>query len=103
MTDEMNKNLENKELNLEQLEGVSGGLIVDCGGPYNYRVVDDKTGEILDTDMSYTVDAKITAEALNVSTEIINMDEYKRRFGKDIDLSVEVISKAGYPWVKFHP
>ena len=32
MTDEMKKNLENEELELDALENVSGGLIVDCFG-----------------------------------------------------------------------
>ncbi len=100
MTDEMNKNLKNKELDLEQLEGVSGGLIVDCGKYRNYRIVSDKTGAILDTEWFVSDNAKITAEALKVSTEIISMAEYKRRFGKDIDLSIEIDSKAGDPWLR---
>ncbi len=95
MTDEMKKNLENEELDLEQIEGISGGLIVDPGYFHQYRIVDDKTGEILDSRHLYTVDAKIVAEALNVSDKIISMDEYKKRFGKDLDLSIEIDSKAG--------
>ena len=54
MTDEMNKNLENEELDLEQLVGISGGLIVDCGNFHNYRIVDDKTGEILNSEWFLT-------------------------------------------------
>ena len=92
MTDEINKNLENEELELEQnkeldpekLEGVSGGLIVNGGFWRNARVVDDKTGEILNSDCYYAKDAKKVAERLNVSTEVISMAEYKERFGKDI-------------------
>ena len=84
MTDEINKNLENEELDPEQLEGVSGGLIVDCGFMRDYRIVDDKTGEILNSDCYYAKDAKKVAERLNVSTEVISMAEYKERFGKDI-------------------
>ena len=95
MTDEMNKNPENEELDLEKLEGISGGLIVDCGNFHNYRIVDDKTGEILDSAWFLTKNAKLTAEALNVSTEIISMTEYKNRFGKNIDLSIKIDSKAG--------
>ena len=76
MTDEMNKNLENEQLDLEKLEGISGGLIVDCGKYYNYRIVSDKTGAILDSEWFVTKNAEITAEGLNVSTEIISMDEY---------------------------
>ena len=100
MTDEMNKNLENEELDPEKLEGVSGGLIVDCGKYRNYRIVSDKTGAILDTEWFNSENAEITAEALKVSTKIISMAEYKERFGKDIDLSIEIDSKAGDPWIK---
>ena len=95
MTDEMNKNPEKEELDLKKLEGISGGLIVDCGNFHNYRIVDDKTGEILDSEWFLTKNAKLTAEALNVSTEIISMTEYKNRFGKNIDLSIKIDSKAG--------
>ena len=98
MTDEMNKNLENEELELDTLENVSGGLIVDCGKLRDYRIVDDKTGEILDSDCFATKSAERTAEFLNVSTEIISMDEYKKRFGKDIDLSIEIIADTGRKW-----
>ena len=84
MTDEMNKKLENEELDPEQLEGISGGLIVDCGSLRYVRVVDDKTGEVLDSSNWYKKDARKTAEKLNVSTEIISLAEYKKRFGKDI-------------------
>ncbi|SEL41979.1 hypothetical protein SAMN02910353_02582 [Ruminococcus sp. YRD2003] len=100
MTDEMNKNLENEELDLEQLEGISGGLIVDCGFARDYRIVDDKTGEILDSDCYSTESAKRTALDLNVSREIISMDEYKKRFGKDIDLSIRINSKTGKKWIQ---
>ncbi len=85
MTDEMNKNLENEELDPEKLEGISGGLIVDPGYMRHYRIVDDKTGEILAHNWS-NKNARKTAENLNVSTEVISMAEYKKRFGKDIDL-----------------
>ena len=90
MTDEINKNLENEELDLEKLKGISGGLIVNCGAWRNARVVDEKTGEILDTHNWYLKDARKTAEKLNVSTEIISMAEYKERFGKDLDLSIMI-------------
>ena len=92
MTDEMKKNLENEELELDALENVSGGLIVDCGDFRHYRIVSDETGEILDSDRATKKTAGRTAEFLNVSTEIISMDEYKKRFGKDIDLSIEIIA-----------
>ena len=100
MTDEINKNLENEELDLEQLEGVSGGLIVKCGFTHDYRIVDDKTGEILGSDMFARKSAENTADDLNVSREIISMAEYKNRFGKDLDLSIGIDSETGKKWIK---
>lgn len=92
MTDEMKKNLENEELELDALENVSGGLVVDCGNYRNYRIVDDKTGKILDTEWYATGNAKEVAEQLNVSKEVISMEEYKRRFGKELDLDTRIDS-----------
>ena len=83
MTDEMKKNLENEEIELDALENASGGLVVDAG-PWRYaKVVDDTTGEVLGSKW-YLKDAKKLAQKLNVSDEIIGKEEYKRRFGKDI-------------------
>ncbi len=85
---------DNKELNMNDLENISGGIIVNCGPLRNYRIVDDVTGEIIDTDWITTDYAKRVAEYNGVSTEIITMEEYKKRFGKDIDLSVRVEAPA---------
>ncbi|MBR4509871.1 MAG: hypothetical protein IKS13_04215 [Ruminococcus sp.] len=95
MTDEMKKNLENEELDLEQIEGISGGLIVDPGGINNYRIVDDKTGEILDSRRWFKEDAIGLADDLNVSNKIISMAEYKKRFGKDLDMDIWIDAKTG--------
>ena len=100
MADEINKNLENKELDQEQLEGVSGGLIVNCGFTRDYRIVDDKTGEILDSDRASKKLAERTADNLNVSREVISMAEYKKRFGKDLDLSIKIDSITGEKWIQ---
>ena len=100
MTDEMKKNLENEELELDALENVSGGLIVDCGYMREYRVVDDKTGEILDSISICRPTAEMLALNLNVSRESINMKEYKERFGKDIDLSIWIDSRTGRKEIK---
>lgn len=95
MTDEMKKNLENEELELDTLENVSGGLIVDPGGINNYRIVDDKTGEILDSRRWFKEDAIELADDLNVSNKIISMAEYKKRFGKDLDMDIWIDAKTG--------
>jgi hypothetical protein len=61
MSDSINQNIDNEELDLKQLEDVSGGRIVNPNnsGINNYEVFDDNTGEIIS-------------------------EEYKKRFGKDI-------------------
>ena len=35
---------------------------------------------------------KLIVSYMDGSSEIISMDEYKKRFGKDIDLSIEIIA-----------
>ena len=85
MPDEMKKNLENEELDLDALEEVSGGLVVDCGfGRYTrVRVVDDETGKVLKTTWSFT-DAKKEAVSRGVSDEVISLADYNRIYGKDL-------------------
>ena len=45
-------NNEAKELNVNELENVTGGLVVDGGFAALSWVVDDKTGEILKTELN---------------------------------------------------
>ena len=47
MNEEIKKEVQDVELNPEELGGVAGGLIVDVGPLYDYRIVDDTTGEVL--------------------------------------------------------
>ena len=83
MSDEMKKNLENEELDLDALEEVSGGLVVDCGFGRYARVVDDETGKVLKTAWSFT-DAKKEAVSRGVSDEVISLADYNRIYGKDL-------------------
>ena len=85
MADEMKKNLENEELDLDALEEVSGGLVVDCGfGRFTrVRVVDDETGKVLKTAWSFE-DAKKEAVSRGVSDEVISLADYNRIYGKDL-------------------
>ena len=85
MADEMKKNIDNEEIELDALEDVSGGLIVKPKNSWfgYYKVVDDNTGKVLKSDY-YLKDAKEDAARLNVSGEIISKEEYKKRFEKDI-------------------
>ena len=86
MSEEIKKEAQDTELNPEELGGVAGGLIVDPGNFFDYMIVDDTTGEVLDKSW-YGKDAVRAADDHGVSREIITLEEYKKRFGKELDLS----------------
>ena len=86
MSEEIKKEAQDVEINPEELGGVAGGLIVDVGALYDYRIVDDTTGEVLDKWYG-TDNAVRSADDHGVSREIITLEEYKKRFGKELDLS----------------
>ena len=86
MSEEIKKEAQDAELNLEELGEVAGGLIVDPGNFFDYMIVDDTTGEVLDKRW-YGKDAVRSADNHGVSREIITLEEYKKRFGKELDLS----------------
>ena len=86
MSEEIKKEVQDAELNLEELGEVAGGLIVDPGNIFDYRIVDDTTGEVLDKWYG-TDNAVRSADDHGVSREIITLEEYKKRFGKELDMS----------------
>lgn len=86
MSEEIKKEAQDVELNPEELGGVAGGLIVDPGVKYDYRIVDDTTGEVLDRWYG-TKGAVRSAADHGVSREIITLEDYKKRFGKELDMS----------------
>ena len=86
MSEEIKIEAQDTELNPEELGGVAGGLIVDAGNFFDYRIVDDTTGEELDKWYG-TQNAVRSAADHGVSREIITLEEYKKRFGKELDLS----------------
>ena len=86
MNEEIKREAQDTELNPEELGGVAGGLIVDVGALYDYRIVDDTTGEELDKWYG-TQNAVRSAADHGVSREIITLEEYKKRFGKELGLS----------------
>ncbi|MBQ2492844.1 MAG: hypothetical protein II527_05885, partial [Bacteroidales bacterium] len=79
MSEEIKKEAQDVELNPEELGGVAGGLIVDPGNFFNYMIVDDTTGEVIDKRW-YSKDAVRSADNHGVSREIITLEEYKKRF-----------------------
>ena len=86
MSEEIKIEAQDTELNPEELGGVAGGLIVDAGNFFDYMIVDDTTGEVLDKRW-YGKDAVRSADNHGVSREIITLEEYKKRFGKELDMS----------------
>ena len=74
------KNNENKELNEEELDNVAGGVIVDRG-MFDYWIIDEKTGKIIDNEHCNPDSAEEIAKHAGVSTEKISMDECKKRYG----------------------
>ena len=86
MSEEIKKEAQDTELNPEELGGVAGGLIVDPGNFFDYMIVDDTTGEVLDKRW-YGKDAVRSADNHGVSREIITLEEYKKRFGKELDMN----------------
>ena len=84
MSEEIKKEVQDVELNLEELGGVAGGLLVDLGFT-DYLVVDDTTGEVLDEEFGKKW-AVAAANSHNVSSETIKPEEYKKRFGKEIEV-----------------
>ena len=85
MSEEIKKNAQDVELSPEDLEKIAGGLVVDCGSLRYKRVVDEKTGEVIGN-IWHTKDAQKLAERNGLSTEVITMEEYKKRFGHDLKL-----------------
>lgn len=73
------------ELNLDDLEGASGGYIVDRGsygsnGRKPYAVVNDETGKFW-TDTWSLQGAIDCAGAKGISTKVISQEEYDGLFG----------------------
>ncbi len=76
--------MDKKKINLDELEGVSGGVIVDSGTldrTGRYKIIDDNTGNTL-----FAVNNKDTAKRLargtyNISDDIISQEDYEKTSG----------------------
>ena len=66
------------ELKLDEMEKVTGGVIVDTGEDKLYIVRQD--GTVIGP--SPRENAESFARTLNVSTEVITAKEYEKRFGR---------------------
>ncbi|MBR1751185.1 MAG: hypothetical protein IJ740_09970 [Ruminococcus sp.] len=80
-----NKDID-KEISEDQLESVSGGLVIDAGYTlWDYVIVDDVTGEILDSDC-FIYDSewmREICEHAGVSMDKISVEDYNKKFGKN--------------------
>ncbi len=70
-----------RELTIEELQKISGGLIIDGGANYDSAVVDDSTGDVLYRAFANRAVLNKAAE-LGISTAQITPEEYEKRFGK---------------------
>ena len=74
------------ELADEQLESMSGGLIVEIGGNgrNKYAAVDDTTGEIRFQEPTLQGAKARSYGWFDCSDEVISRDGFKKRFGMDL-------------------
>ena len=71
-----------QELNLDEMDKVSGGLIVKDAATNKYWVTKDDGVVVFPApNKACAVDL---AKALKVETEIITLEEYKKRFGHEL-------------------
>ena len=75
--------MENKSaLNLEELENVSGGVIVDDGDGKKFWLV-RQDGTVI-SPVPSGEQAIDFAKAYNISTQIMTREEYARHFGREL-------------------
>lgn len=70
---------EKRELSVEELESIDGGLVVRSGE--NYILVDDTTGDKI-CDIPNLTNVKLVAAHRGASPERISKGEYQSRFGR---------------------
>ena len=76
-------NNEKMELNMEEMEKVSGGYVVDEGTGNKFWVVRQDASVIAPAP---TLEKAIEfAKAFSVSTTVMDRAEYKKRFGRDLE------------------
>ncbi len=80
----MDNNAKNplNEISLDELNKVSGGLIVDQGNGTTYWLI-RQDGTVIAPAPSKEKALEF-AKTLNISTEIIGSDDYVKRFGREL-------------------
>ena len=74
--------IKEKQLTPEELEMISGGLVVVCPG-FGFYVVDDGNGDILYS-APHLVEAYQLAMKNGIDSHAISVAEYEQRFGRNI-------------------
>ena len=72
-----------EELNTEELENVSGGIIVQGESFEGYFIINPKTGDVIGQKYHLS-DARKFARCHDQTVTLINKEQYKKRFGKKI-------------------
>ena len=72
---ELNEELKKEELNMEEMDDVNGGYIVDRGFWSRYWIVSDHDGKLLDTAF-FKSDAEDYCHRKTVSNTVISEDKY---------------------------
>ena len=81
------KEKKDQEMSFDEMDSVSGGLVVDRTPAFSgigvYDIVDDKTGQnIGGMQYDFDDDAQEAARSLGQSDEIISNSEWAKRFNK---------------------
>ena len=69
------------ELGINEMNQINGGYIVDCGMLEDYKIVNDQTGDVLDTAFFIFQAEKIASKA-GVQKMVIAEWKYKEMFGR---------------------
>lgn len=73
--------MDKKKMDLDELEHVSGGVVVDTGTADRsgrYKIVDDKTGEIRFAVNNKDIAGRLAVGTYNTSGDIISQEEYEK-------------------------
>ncbi len=68
------------ELRMNEMDQIAGGYIVDCGMFEDFMIVDDHTGDVLDTAF-FIFQAEDIASGKGVKKTVITEKKYKEVFG----------------------
>ena len=74
-----------EELNVERLENINGGIIVQGESYEGYFIIDPNTGDVIGQ-RYHLSDAQKFARSHDQTVTLINKEQYKKRFGKDIGM-----------------